>query len=75
MLAGLKLADSSRIEVVVGVTSLVAPPITPATAMALLGSAITRVSAVSWRSIPSSVVMTSPSAARRMMIFEQPILL
>ncbi len=62
------IALSSRMRVVTSETSLVWPPITPASATGFSASAMTRSSAVSLRSLPSSVVIGSPSCARRTMI-------
>src|SRR5256885_5937595 len=65
MPGGSKTALSSRIRVVRSDTSLVAPPITPASATGRSASAMTRSSALSLRSLPSRVVIGSPSPARR----------
>ena len=64
-LRGSNVADSSKTLVVVAVISVRAPPITPASATAPRPSAITMSSGTSDRSIPSSVLITSPAAARR----------
>ena len=59
------MADSTTISVVVALTSLVAPPMTPAMPSASTGSAMRSVSASSTRSTWSSVTSRSPGAARR----------
>ncbi len=69
MEAGLKYALSRRTLVVSAVTSVLAPPMTPARAIALSGSAMRSMESVSSRSWPSSVVRRSPGRARRTMIF------
>ena len=65
MLAGSKRADSSRMRVVDSVTSVSAPPMTPASATGPARSAITSISSESGRSSPSSVSSRSPLRAGR----------
>ncbi len=62
---GSNQALSRRTRVVRSVTSVWAPPITPASPTARLGSAITSIESSRTRSCPSSVVKRSPFAARR----------
>ena len=68
MLRKLKLAASRAGCRAVVVTSVFAPPITPATAIVPAVSVIISMSGSSARSTPSSVVRCSPGRARRMMI-------
>ncbi len=70
--ARLNVADSSKMVVVWSSTSDVRPPMTPASATASLGVAITVMSDVSTRSVPSSVVNSSPSRAGRTMTSTMP---
>ena len=63
--AGANHALSSSTRVVFSVTSVLAPPITPASPMARRGSAMTSIDVSSCRSSPSSVVNRSASRARR----------
>ena len=65
MLGPEKLADSNTITEVSSVISLLKPPMTPAMPTGLSASAITSMSGVSGRSLPSRVCMTSPSRALR----------
>ena len=67
-----KAADSKSTQVVSSVTSLFSPPITPASATARSGVAMTVMSLVSSRSSPSRVVRRSPSAAARTTIWAHP---
>ena len=59
--AGAKYAASNTTRVVAVVISELAPPITPPMSSAWSASAITSMSAVSVRFLPSSVVMVSPA--------------
>ena len=72
IIAGLKLADSNRMDVVDSVTSVLAPPITPASAMARSASAITSISSVRRWLSPSSVASVSPLCALRIRIICAP---
>ena len=67
-----KAADSRSTQVVSSVTSLFSPPITPASATARSGVAMTVMSSVSARSSPSRVTRCSPSAAARTMMWAHP---
>ena len=60
-----KWAASSTIVSVSGTISEPAPPITPAIPFGPAASAITSMSPVSVRGLPSSVVIVSPGRARR----------
>ena len=62
---GWNQALSSRTRVVLSVTSVSAPPITPARPTARRGSAITSIESSRTRSCPSRVVKRSPFPARR----------
>ena len=62
---GSNVADSSRTRVVSALTSVVAPPMTPAMAMAPDSSAMTTSSASRVRSTPSRVSSFSPASALR----------
>ncbi len=64
-LRGSNVAASSSTSVVSAETSLVAPPITPASATGPRPSAMTTSCSCRARSTPSSVVMRSPRPARR----------
>ena len=62
---GSKFADSTTIVVVASVTSVAAPPMTPARPMGPESSVMSRSSGSSSRSLPSRVVRVSPARARR----------
>ena len=64
----LKLADSKTIMWVFSLMPENSPPMTPATAVGALSSAMTSISGVRVRLTSSRVVMVSPSAALRTMI-------
>ena len=72
MLCPLKTADSSAIVVVSGTTSESRPPIVPARATGTSPFVTTMSFAFSSRSSPSSVVIFSPSSAKRTTIFFEP---
>ena len=61
----LNTAASNKTFVVLSVTSLVRPPITPATPIGPFVSAMISMDSLSSRSLPSSVVSVSPAFARR----------
>ena len=63
-----KLALSNRTMAVSPTISLLAPPMTPATATGLSVSQMHSMFSLSARSLPSRVVMLSPARARRMWI-------
>jgi hypothetical protein len=65
MLAWSNHADSTRMFFVSGVIIESQPPMTPASESGLRSSAMTRSSASSTRSVPSSSLMRSPLRARR----------
>ena len=65
MLLPLNTADSKRTTCVLSVISEFSPPITPAMPTPFCGSAMSSISGVTGRALPSSVVTTSPSKALR----------
>jgi hypothetical protein len=65
MPTGSKLAASSRTLVVSSMTSLSSPPMIPAIATGRSPSVISRSAASSLRTVPSSVLISSPERARR----------
>ena len=67
--SGLKYALSRSMFVVPSLTSVSAPPMTPASATGFSPSQIRRSSAESFLSTPSKVVMVSPSSACLTTIF------
>ena len=71
MFCGLKQALSISTSAVLRLISLFWPPMTPASATALVSSAIRSIWLVRVRSWPSRVLNFSPSAARRMTIVGQ----
>ena len=64
-----KLADSKTTSTVSSTISLFSPPMMPARPTALVSSAMTSILGVSFRTLPSKVVSSSPSFARRTTIF------
>jgi len=62
---GWKHAASSKMRFVRPLTSVLAPPMTPATPIACSASAISSMPSASARAWPSSVVNGSPARARR----------
>ena len=62
---GLNQALSRRTRVVLSVTSVLAPPMTPAIPIARRGSAMTSIESSSACAWPSRVVKLSPARARR----------
>ena len=69
---GLKYAASKTMRVVPADTSESAPPITPPIACAFEASAITNISGLSERILPSSVLIDSPGFACRTTIAPPP---
>ena len=65
----LKLADSKTTSTVSSTISLFSPPMMPARPTARVSSAMTSMLGVSLRTLPSRVVSSSPSWARRTTIF------
>ena len=64
----LKLADSKTTSTVSSTISLFSPPMMPARPTARVSSAMTSMESFSSRTLPSRVVMLSPSRAVRTMI-------